>query len=60
MSRETPSSTDFREKLQEILMTTGFFPAQRSVSMMACVRNKCLEGQINGTPWSKELCAVVR
>ena len=26
--------------------------------MMARVRNKCLEGRIDGTPWSKELCAL--
>ena len=44
--------------MQEFLMTAGYFPIQRSVSMMACVRTKCLERRIDGAPCSKKLCAV--
>jgi hypothetical protein len=48
----------FWQKLQKLLWVP-VFSIQRSVSMLAPVRNKGVE-RINGSLWSKELCAVVR
>src|SRR5205823_15078822 len=49
----------FLAKTTKTSMGVRFFPIQRSVSMLAPVRNKGVE-RINGSLWSKELCAVVR